>query len=211
MVIQGRQAPLVGRRRKILPTLATSERQTALQDGDPRHDHSPPGRSYCIRAAPLAPPPRSSSRWRRSSPWRHAEGRGAAPPIRKWPPTPVTERRTKCRRARRCARHCQCVRRPGRRRLFANLPGQTPEMHPMTDKAPPKIVKPAAGFMEKFRSKRPPTIAGVETVLTALPILRLGEVRRLLPAAPGRRKLLVAGAVLRDRPDQGREARTCCT
>ena len=47
----------------------------------------------------------------------------------------------------------------------------------MTEKAPLKIVKPTAGFMEKFRSKRPPTIAGVETVLTALPILRLGDVR----------------------------------
>ena len=31
-----------------------------------------------------------------------------------------------------------------------------------------KIVKPS--FMEKFKSKRPPSIAGVETLLTALPV-----------------------------------------
>ena len=47
----------------------------------------------------------------------------------------------------------------------------------MTEKAPLKIVKPADGFMEKFRSKRPATIAGVETLLTALPVLRLADVR----------------------------------
>jgi hypothetical protein len=47
----------------------------------------------------------------------------------------------------------------------------------MTENPSLKIVKPAAGFMEKFRSKRPPTVAGVETVLTPLPILRLGDVR----------------------------------
>jgi hypothetical protein len=47
----------------------------------------------------------------------------------------------------------------------------------MTEKTPLQIVKPTAGFMEKFRSKRSPTIAGVETVLTPLPTLRLGEVR----------------------------------
>jgi hypothetical protein len=48
----------------------------------------------------------------------------------------------------------------------------------MTEKeqAPqPKIVKPAAGFMEKFRSKRSPTIAGVTTLLTALPVLRIAD------------------------------------
>ena len=50
---------------------------------------------------------------------------------------------------------------------------------------PLKIVKPAAGFMEKFRSRRPPTIAGVETVLTPLPILRLGDVRDFFPTPPG--------------------------
>ena len=45
----------------------------------------------------------------------------------------------------------------------------------MAKKAPPKIVKPAAGFMEKFRSKRPPSISGVETLLTALPLLKIAD------------------------------------
>jgi hypothetical protein len=57
--------------------------------------------------------------------------------------------------------------------------GANVEVHPMTEKAPLQIVKPAAGFMEKFRSTRPPTIGGVETVLNPLPILRLGDVRDL--------------------------------
>ena len=37
-----------------------------------------------------------------------------------------------------------------------------------------KIIKPS--FMEKFKSKNAPTISGVETLLTALPILKIGEV-----------------------------------
>ena len=37
-----------------------------------------------------------------------------------------------------------------------------------------KIVKP--NFLEKFKSKRPPDIGGVETLLTALPILKIGGV-----------------------------------
>ena len=44
----------------------------------------------------------------------------------------------------------------------------------MTEKPPLKIVKPS-GFLEKFRSKRSPTIAGVETLLTALPVLRIAD------------------------------------
>jgi len=39
---------------------------------------------------------------------------------------------------------------------------------------PPKIVKPE-GFLEKFRSKRPPAIAGVATLLTPLPLLRIAD------------------------------------
>ena len=108
------------------------------------HDHAPPRRSPCIRAAPFDPPPQSSSFRRRSSPWRHAEGRGAAPPIRKWPPTPVTELRTKCRRARRCARHCQRVRRPGRRRFVSQLTGPDVEVCRMTDKPDLKLIEAAA-------------------------------------------------------------------
>ena len=43
----------------------------------------------------------------------------------------------------------------------------------MTDPAL-KIVK--TNFLEKFKSKRPPDIGGIETLLTALPILKIGEV-----------------------------------
>ena len=39
----------------------------------------------------------------------------------------------------------------------------------------PKIVKPAAGFLDKFKSKKPPTIAGVETLLTPLPVMRIAD------------------------------------
>ncbi len=39
---------------------------------------------------------------------------------------------------------------------------------------PLTIVKPES-FLEKFRSKRPPTIAGVATLLTALPLLRIAD------------------------------------
>jgi hypothetical protein len=46
----------------------------------------------------------------------------------------------------------------------------------MDDKTPLKIAQPTTGFMNKFRSKKPPTIAGVDTVLSALPTRRLGEV-----------------------------------
>jgi len=44
----------------------------------------------------------------------------------------------------------------------------------MTENPSLKIVKPRE-FLEKFRSKRSPTIAGVETVLTALPVLRIAD------------------------------------
>ena len=37
-----------------------------------------------------------------------------------------------------------------------------------------KIVKPS--FSEKFKSKNGPTISGVQTLLTALPILKIGDV-----------------------------------
>jgi hypothetical protein len=37
------------------------------------------------------------------------------------------------------------------------------------------IEKPAAGGLERFKSKRPPNIANVETLLTALPHFKIGE------------------------------------
>ena len=80
----------------------------------------------------------------------------------------------------------------------------------MTENAPLKIVKPEA-FMEKFRSKRPPTIAGVETLLTALPILKIGDVEGFRPPASVEEDYWTPRAVLRVRPDQGRRSATCCT
>ena len=44
----------------------------------------------------------------------------------------------------------------------------------MTEPTPLKIVKPS--FLEKYKSKTPPNIGGVETVLTALPLLRISDV-----------------------------------
>src|SRR5215468_5869330 len=43
------------------------------------------------------------------------------------------------------------------------------------DEAPISIEKPAAGGLERFKSKRSPAIAGVETLLTALPHHKIGE------------------------------------
>ena len=41
--------------------------------------------------------------------------------------------------------------------------------------APLRIIKPSEGFLEKFRSKRSPSIGGVATLLTALPVLRIAD------------------------------------
>ena len=68
-----------------------------------------------------------------------------------------------------------------------------------------KIKKPS--FSEKFKSKNAPTISGVETLLTALPMLKIGEVGDLDPAASVRGRLLDARAVLRLGADQRRQAR----
>ena len=43
------------------------------------------------------------------------------------------------------------------------------------DETPISIEKPAAGGLELFKSKRSPTIAGVETLLTALPHHKISE------------------------------------
>ena len=67
--------------------------------------------------------------------------------------------------------------------------------------------KAGSGFMEKFRSKRPPTIAGVETLLTALPLLRIADVNDFVRLHPSEEDYWSPRAVLRVRPDQGREAR----
>ena len=83
----------------------------------------------------------------------------------------------------------------------------TKKTKPGEEVVPPKIVKPAAGFMEKFRSKRPPTIAGVETLLTALPLLKIADANDLARLHPSEEDYWSPRAVLRVRPDQGREAR----
>src|SRR5215469_11746515 len=44
------------------------------------------------------------------------------------------------------------------------------------DEVPISIEKPAAGGLDRFKSKRPPAIAGVKTLLTALPLLKIGDV-----------------------------------
>jgi hypothetical protein len=52
--------------------------------------------------------------------------------------------------------------------------GANLETRPMTENAPLKIVKPS--FLQKFKSKRPPNIAGVGTLLTPLKLMRIAEV-----------------------------------
>ena len=44
----------------------------------------------------------------------------------------------------------------------------------MTEAAVIKIKKPS--FSEKFKSKNAPTVSGVETLLTALPVIKIGDV-----------------------------------
>jgi hypothetical protein len=53
----------------------------------------------------------------------------------------------------------------------------------MIKKVPLTISKPGE-FLEKFRSKRSSTIAGVETLLTALPILRISEANDFVRVHP---------------------------
>jgi len=49
---------------------------------------------------------------------------------------------------------------------------------PTSDKSEASIIqiKKPQSFSEKFKSKNAPTISGVETLLTALPILKIGDV-----------------------------------
>ena len=68
-----------------------------------------------------------------------------------------------------------------------------------------KIVKPS--FSEKFKSKNAPTISGVQTLLTALPIIKIGDVNDWTRLHPVRGRLLVARVVLRLGADQRHQAR----
>jgi len=49
---------------------------------------------------------------------------------------------------------------------------------------PPKIVKPTSGFLEKFKSRKSPTIGGVETLLTALPLHKISDANDFVRLSP---------------------------
>jgi hypothetical protein len=55
-------------------------------------------------------------------------------------------------------------------------PNKPKLIEPAPDEVPISIEKLAAGGLERFRSKRLPAIAGVKTLLTALPIIKIGDV-----------------------------------
>ena len=87
---------------------------------------------------------------------------------------------------------------------------------PTENNAPPEAVpgngdkpipKPGEFSLDKFKSKRAAAMANVETLQTALPHHSIAASERLRPAASRRGDVLVAGTVLRQRPDQGPEAR----
>jgi hypothetical protein len=54
-------------------------------------------------------------------------------------------------------------------------PNKPKLIEPVTDEAPVSIEKPTAGGLDRFKSKRSPAIAAVETLLTALPHHKIGE------------------------------------
>ncbi len=67
-----------------------------------------------------------------------------------------------------------------------------------------KIVKPS--FSEKFKSKNGPTISGVQTLLTALPIIKIGDVDDWTRLHPSEDDYWSCEIVLRLGADQGRQA-----
>ena len=69
------------------------------------------------------------------------------------------------------------------------------------------IAKPGEFNLEKFKSKRAPDISGVETLLTALPILKIGDVDDWARLHPSEDEYWTPRAVLRLGADQGRQAR----
>ena len=68
-----------------------------------------------------------------------------------------------------------------------------------------KIVKPV-NFLDKFKSKRASNIAGVETLLTALPIIKIGDAGDFVRLHPDEDFILVRRTLLRVGSHQGREA-----
>ena len=89
------------------------------------------------------------------------------------------------------------------------MTSKTPELRAVEAPDPQasviKIKKP--GFAEKFKSKNAPTISGVATLLTALPVLKIGEVDDWTRLTFIRRRLLVMRAVLCLGANQGRQSR----
>ena len=69
----------------------------------------------------------------------------------------------------------------------------------------PKIVKPAT-FPDKFKSKRPPSIAGVETLLTPLPMLKIADVNDFTRLHPDEDDYWSLRIVFRVGPGQRRKA-----
>src|SRR5262245_16167668 len=69
------------------------------------------------------------------------------------------------------------------------------------------VPKPTKFDLTKFRSKSPITAAGVETLLTALPLYSISQAKGFCSLASGRRQILVARIVLRQHSDQRSETR----
>ena len=90
---------------------------------------------------------------------------------------------------------------PGRRRL-GNAGRKRVKM---TANPELKIVKPS--FSEKFKSKNTPTISGVQTLLTALPILKIGEVDDWTRLHPTEDEYWTCELCFVSVPIQGRQAR----
>ena len=66
-----------------------------------------------------------------------------------------------------------------------------------------------AGFLEKFKSKRPPSIAGVETLLTALPVLRIADANDFVRLHPSEEDYWSPELCFVSVPIKG-EKRDCC-
>ena len=65
-----------------------------------------------------------------------------------------------------------------------------------------KIVKPSDGLLDQFKSKRASNIAGVETLLTALQITKIGDAGDFVRLHPDEESVLVRRTLFRDCSDQ---------
>ena len=89
------------------------------------------------------------------------------------------------------------------------MTSKTPELRAVEAPDPQapiiKIKKPS--FSEKFKSKNAPTISGVQTLLTALPILKIGDVDDWSRLHPSEDEYWTLRTVFRLGADQRRQAR----